>query len=115
MIQPCLQLLEIAIYGTESNLQCLYRPIFPIGDDSTLLTSKFASRRAKKGFGRKMEKHFSRNETPPTVPMMSMMTIFNDFEFDVPQQSTNNCQKLREWTRFASRHAVTFWHSGRQK
>ena len=52
---------------------------------------------------------------PPTVPMMAVMTIFNDFEFDVPQQSTNNCQKLRERTRFASRHAVTFWHSGRQK
>ena len=33
---------------------------------------------------------------PPTVPMMTVMTIFNDFEFDVPQQSTNNCQKLRE-------------------
>ena len=51
----------------------------------------------------------------PTLPTMTVMTIFNDFEFDVPQQSTNNCQKLRERTRFASRHAVTFWHSGRQK
>ena len=77
-------------------------------------TSKFASRRAKKGFGRKMERHFSRNGAP-TVLMMTVVTIFNDFEYNVPQQSTNNWQKLRERMRFASRHAVTFWHSGRQK
>ena len=77
-----------------------------------IITSKFASRRAKKGLGVKWKSCLV-EMGPPTVPVMTPMSIFRVHDFDLPRQNTHNCQKLRDRTLLFSRHQVTFWHSRR--